>query len=452
MVGGPPRPLKAKPFVEVPLSNDEFEVFKRVEGARVVIADYALLKHDIPSLNKLTDSQIDDWLVFYAGVLSSQQLDTQLVTRREDWRRKLQTEVRVKPDPKSTPDFFPQESKRFFDLVHGRTVGFRPRGYNRAAVFVVGHSGQEEESWTMLDAKGIGVQKHATPNLEKGHSSGLHELGQAIREYAMQKMVHAVLQDAKHRYFSQGSTQTLQALEKPFKDQGITTIDWSKLPWSTVQTYAVLDLGFNVDPESNGGRPVGVVIRQAHGREGEFPYNIFALTALLLQYGITIGEGLYGTLDEKKNDPRDVDKLKKILYLCEMSHPKVSNEICYHSSNIQTDMKSRLVDFGSLMVHGDELRYSFVAKTFPEAKIRDMPIILRDSFKPSNKVSVPREGWGFDQNVPGCFPAGDPRCDQVSTWGDRLALEFRAGRATKETVASELDARLSPVLKKLSEK
>jgi len=50
------------------------EIFHRVASARVLVADYTLLRQDFPQLSSLTRNQINSWLLDHLAFISSNQL------------------------------------------------------------------------------------------------------------------------------------------------------------------------------------------------------------------------------------------------------------------------------------------------------------------------------------------------------------------------------------------
>ncbi len=135
------------------LDRAQTEKMVEVRGARVVIADYDLLRRDFPHLQPLTPEEIDSWLLQEAAFVSKAQ---------------------VTPNSANTP------------IVKGTKTreGLRPKSYGRAMVLPV--------QGGFLDVKGSG----ATRPRRGSYETGLASTGEAIREFIWEKAVKRVLDHA----------------------------------------------------------------------------------------------------------------------------------------------------------------------------------------------------------------------------------------------------------------
>lgn len=199
-----------------------------VKGARVILADYGLIRHDFSdalkvhfgrSQHQITDHEIDGWLVWQSAFVSLPQA--------------AQSQV-------NTP----------IATTERRRTALRPNDYGRAAVFEVGAN-------ALLDVKGTGAVAPA----QGDHSNGLATLGEVIREYAFEKLTSRVFQHAGTEF-------------------------------KTVGHYAVLDLGFDVRYPDGHTDPAGAILRQAHtralGDKSTFTRKASTeVEGLLRRYGIT---------------------------------------------------------------------------------------------------------------------------------------------------------------------
>ena len=121
-----------------------------VPNARVVAANYTLLKRDFPVLRTLSNPEIDHWLLSNVAFISESQARQSIVNSP------IQTSVaREKP-------------------------AYRPRHYGRALVF--------EVDGGLIDGKGFG----ALFPTHQHHADGLATLGEVIREYLYQNLVQMV--------------------------------------------------------------------------------------------------------------------------------------------------------------------------------------------------------------------------------------------------------------------
>jgi hypothetical protein len=107
------------------------DVFLKVKGAKVLWADYQLLRRDFPFLAPYSENAIDLWIVDEFAYISRKQLHL--------------SGIRTTPIPLLAPTT-PGFSK----------VGYRPYRYQRAAVFSVGNG-----LHPMVDLKGLGNDRNA---------------------------------------------------------------------------------------------------------------------------------------------------------------------------------------------------------------------------------------------------------------------------------------------------
>lgn len=133
-----------------------------VKSARVVVADYGLIRRDFPEVASYDNQQIDQWLVRNAAYVSKQQAAQDIV---------------------NSPIQTGSEKRQ----------AFRPREYRRAHVFVADTGG-------LIDAKGSGSVDPSPGS----HDNGLATLGDMIREYSYEKMINAIFQ-RDGRYETVGS-------------------------------------------------------------------------------------------------------------------------------------------------------------------------------------------------------------------------------------------------------
>lgn len=178
------------------LRQPQPELMLRVNSARVVIADYHLIQRDFAETRNMNHKEIDDWLLDHAAYVSKPQAAQNTVNTT---------------------------------ITTGKEItAFRPADYGRAAVFPAGSG--------LIDAKGTGSQHP----LQYDHGNGLATLGESIREFAYEKLVHRITEHAG-------------------------------LDVDTVGCYAIFDLGFDVIHADGSTSPAGMILRQAHERaEGAF--------------------------------------------------------------------------------------------------------------------------------------------------------------------------------------
>ena len=225
------------------LARPVVETVQRVATARVVLADYDLLKQDFQNLRNLTNDQIDEWLLSKTAYVSTAQTQQNVVN----------TDIKVT----------------------GETAhAFRPQDYRRALVFAIDKLG-------LIDVKGAGSLDPA----QLDHRNGLATLGEAIREFAYEKLVRLIL-------------------------------DHSHAGFETVGSYAVLDYGFEVIHQNGSKSPAGAVLRRAHNRSvdgsvgGWSEAKALEIEKVFRKYGITsvgaLRNGKYDVLNVQGNKQRAI--------------------------------------------------------------------------------------------------------------------------------------------------
>lgn len=133
------------------LNRPKAETLVQVRTAKVVLADYALLRKDFPEIRMMDAARIDEWLLSKTAYISLPQAAQSVV---------------------NTP----------IDVGSATVSALRPRDYGRAIVFPVGRG-------SFIDAKGTGGLAPAPGS----HSDGLATLGEATREFVYEKLVSTIL-------------------------------------------------------------------------------------------------------------------------------------------------------------------------------------------------------------------------------------------------------------------
>jgi len=207
-----------------PQDYDCFESgFVKIKNAKVLLADYDLLKHDFPFLKDKSYEYINKWLIDECAYLSEGQ--TKRLISENDIGKFL--------DIKSIDDILDFSQKRF---------GMRQRGFGRAATFFAAPEFSIQDgkfNAHMISVKGNGTQKNATDFTVK--ENGLLSMVDAFKEFCMQKLIQRIA-------------------------------EINNTPWRTVQTYAIIDIGIKIKDglENPGtgyiGERFGLTIRQAHSR------------------------------------------------------------------------------------------------------------------------------------------------------------------------------------------
>jgi hypothetical protein len=133
------------------LNRPVAEKVVRVRTAKVVLADYALIRRDFVQVRGMSDAQIDEWLLQKTAFISRPQAAQSAV---------------------NTPIATSEEL----------ATALRPKDYGRALVYEVGPA-------SFIDGKGAG----SLEPVQAGHSNGLATLGEATREFLYEKLANTLL-------------------------------------------------------------------------------------------------------------------------------------------------------------------------------------------------------------------------------------------------------------------
>lgn len=140
----------------------------RVKTAKVLLADYDLIRRDFPQVAQMGNDQIDQWLLDHFAYIS--QTQTQ------------QTTV----------------NSAISTLASDFKEVYRPEGYGRAWVAKVPGGG-------LVDAKGVG----AVLAQQGDHSNGLATTGESLREFLFEKMTSKALKAGGEKTSTIGSYAVL---------------------------------------------------------------------------------------------------------------------------------------------------------------------------------------------------------------------------------------------------
>lgn|GEM_PF-6746712 len=168
----------------------------RMTTARILIADYGLIKKDFPFTASWTNERIDAWLLDQTGYPAKTQ-------------RALGSEVN---SPVRT-DGTTREA-------------WRPEGYGRGAVYPV--NAPDGSEFGLIDAKGTG----AVLPRQESHGSGLMSSGEGLREFFYEKYISGILE---HRRSDWGTVGTYAVIDWGFDE---LHPDGSKVPAGSVLRQA----------------------------------------------------------------------------------------------------------------------------------------------------------------------------------------------------------------------
>ncbi len=240
------------------------ETVVRVIDARVVYANYDLLKHDFPQLADHVLEQEFHYLISLKGIAKQnaiQNIIDEWLLRNTAFISQNQAKQSIVNSP--------------IVIGNEETKAYRPPGYRRALVFSIeendkkllpANKRQTVFESRLIDVKGVGVAPGAQP-VNAPYSNGINRLGFALYELIIQELLKRVFRHSN------------------------TAIQ-------TLPLYAIIDPGFD---EQNGRMPFptpsSLMIRRAHRRPknsvGLYPYGSsgqlvqLEIEQLLRRYGIT---------------------------------------------------------------------------------------------------------------------------------------------------------------------
>lgn len=205
------------------------EIVFRLDKARIVLADHALLQNDFPQLRDQALLEAKPELRQRDPLAQAQSLNA----AREAWLLEKAAYV-------SIPQAIQTNVNQPIPVRDIKVEAYRPFHYGRALIFSVAQinqdlgGGRDPREPGLLDVKGVGVGPGRQPSFAS-HSSGLLNLSEALREVIFQRLIDFIL-----------------------ARNGIRC--------RTVPNYAVIDAGFDRFYDWGGSIPAGLLVRRAHRR------------------------------------------------------------------------------------------------------------------------------------------------------------------------------------------
>lgn len=142
----------------------------KLQNARVLIADYDLIREDFPVTKNLSNPEVDSWLLNHVGYISDSQANQTYVNTH-------------------------------IPITGEEAEAYRPPRYGRALVYQIYDPSDSSKRVGLIDAKGVGAVKPR----QKEHGNGLATLGESLREYIYEKMVNEVMAEEKIGHKTIGS-------------------------------------------------------------------------------------------------------------------------------------------------------------------------------------------------------------------------------------------------------
>ena len=398
-------------FVPVLRNLKEFEPVKlepefayKLRSPRVVFADHDLLQHDFPLFQK---DSMDQWLVDHAAFVS---------------------EAQVKQTVVNSP----------IETNGEKIMAFRPPQYGRALIFQTEHG--------LLDVKGVGVGPKMRPK-RAPHSNGLLMLGEAIREFTIEKILNRIFQRSASGF-------------------------------RAVPCYGVIDAGFDLTYSNDAGDdmrvPAGLLVRRAHLRP-IYPLGVkdsssplvdleLAVELLLRKYGVTsIGTATIIEVAECDGETTikygntalryKEDQIKQIKELAKFEGDRklLEGVAIQFTRDAETDpRRAEVIDFGGF----------YVKQRFENpivSLVADRLLRLGEIISPADErfvqadenIRLPYELWGETGQIWGYkaseaeLAACASRVDNPLILGFNLAREFRDEKVSGEDVRSKMEQYLN---------
>ncbi len=355
-----PTPLRSSSGLDRP----RLEQVIRVSTAQIALMDRALIETDFPQLKGKTDHELKEFLLNQAGFISLPQAS--------------QTET---------------NSAVSVDAATLRNA-LRPEYYGRSLVYQIPNG--------MFDVKGAGSIDPQPHNAEKFHRNGLFSLGEAIREYVLDREINKVLEHS-------GSATR------------------------TVGSYAVISWGFDLK-DRGITLPAGAIIRQSHTR---YPK---AST-----YRPELGSRNHFLPKE------DSELIERILRAYGYSTEHESDETPRWLIDVQGTKDKNLVDFGTYHSRDHFFQTSF---WYPERKFdAATPIFTRDTtpqpvrellpaWEVRNFINLPTTAKQLADN----FRQGAINFEQLQNWTARLLKSGTLPESLRGTVCAQVLKTMAPAM------
>lgn len=417
------------------------EMVLRVSGARVVYANYGLLKHDFPQLSdhelekkfphlkSLTaaakqqafNNYIDEWLLCNTAFISQSQAKQSVVNTA-------------------------------INVTNETVKAYRPPGYGRALVYSIEEndkgllpgSDREKPAFKnrLIDVKGTGTAPDILP-VNESHRNGIYRLGYAFVELVIQELLQRIFRHSNSHF-------------------------------QTLPVYGIVDLGFDEKTSKMPDTPAALLIRRAHRRPknsgGLYAYGSngqriqLEIEKLIRKYGITsVNEVTIvkvwkenGELQIRYGDQQiDFFNEAQKAEIEKVSHYKDGiGALCFDGINIQhtreislDPAQATLVDFQSYTIR-EKFDYPILSlvsdkllrwggSIWPEYK---------DFVSPDPEIQIPFHLLGDTGNILG-YNMGEGKI-KIDSLCYGLAEDFRANRITRKILLDTLQTYLDTLTSK----
>lgn len=152
------------------------EKVAKLSNARIVLADYGLIRRDFPHIRDLTNQQIDEWILNEVAYISLPQ----------SAQTSVNTKIPISLETRSAA---------------------RPPEYGRALVFEMKDPTDKKNIIGLIDVKGSGSLRPG----QRDHGNGVATLGECVREFLYENLVRDVLDDADISAKTVGSYAVIDA-------------------------------------------------------------------------------------------------------------------------------------------------------------------------------------------------------------------------------------------------
>lgn len=414
----------------------------RVLGARVVYANYKLLQHDFPQLQNEELQNEFSGLKTLNGRIKQQAIYNKI----DEWLIRNTAYVSLSQANQSAVNS---------PILTGpeQVIAYRPPGYGRALVFSIEQNdkglffGKNPKKATfenrLLDVKGTGVGPNIVP-VNESHSNGIYRLGYAFVELVIQELLQRVFMHSKSNF-------------------------------TTLPTYAIIDLGFDERNNRMQDSPAALLIRRAHRRPrdsgGLYPYGStgqqvqLEVEKLIRKYGITSVNEVTTIKINKENGQLQINygdqkidffsdeqkaEIEKVSHYSNNLTPLVFDGInIQHTREISIEpAQATLVDFQSYTIK--ETFDNPILSLVSDKLMRwggsiwpDYP----DFVKPDPNIRIPFQLLSGTGNIWG-YNMGEGKI-KIDSLCYGLAADFRANNISREMILSTLQTYLEALTKPL---
>jgi len=408
----------------------------RLDRARVVFADHALLQHDFPQLRDDALLETNQKPRSLEGEARARALDE----IREQWLLDKAAYI-------SVPQTLQETVNDRIPVRDVRVKAYRPYHYGRALIMSVARvnaclgGGRSDREPGLLDIKGTGVGPGKAPHF-RAHGNGLLDLPGALREIIFGRLTDRIL-------------------------------TMNGYPCRAVPNYAIIDAGFNRRYPWQGTVPAAILVRRAHRRPA-YRFGIKDphcrevgierdIELLLRRYGLTstgADTNLFLSLEGNRmvveyGESNLVYSPGALAWIFELTgfrgEPmEIDGMNLQFTREVEADPPApQIVDFGSFFYHAEftnpivslvasrPCRIGEVIHPGDPDFVQPDPALMPppDLWLKNEIIPIEEEEVDWDIKLP------DPQDSITAIW----SLQYRSGELTAAELMAEVDAYLATV-------